>query len=213
MNDYPAHNIKEDSLAPHEGDWQARNEQAAEHPPIAAPEQDSLLRTLAEEALAKGNPVLVIPLDAAAHSTGELHAGSATEEPDHDLRLPKNTTVIFSGSECLPAASNGEPSANGKVKVIEKSGDLGEEASESSCSSNPASTATPMHLVDPEDPDSLRWSPLEAEGRLLTPHNVILASSGQGKIHSQGARKAGKKRLSLEQVKHLKRSDASEESR
>lgn len=211
MNDYPPHNIEEDSLAPHDKDWQAREDEPAGHPPTGALKQDSLLRTLAEEALAKGNPVLVIPLDATAHSAGGFHGGPANEETDHDLRLPKNTTVIFSGTDSLPALATGAP--NGKFKVLEKSGDLGKEASESSCSSNPASTATPVRVVDPEDPDSLRWSPLEAEGRLLTPHNVILASSGQGKIHSQGARKAGKKRLSLEQVKHLKRSDASEESR
>lgn len=205
MKEHPHTEFEEDRLDPLHGSWQERREQASEHPPTGAP-KESLLRTLAEEALAKGNPVLVIPLDT---STAE-DSTEASEEPEHDLRLPKNTTVIFSGKDSLPAISYGDPRA--KAKVIEKSSDLGEEARKGNCFSVSTSSATPVRIVDPVDPDSQRWRSLEAGGKLLTPHSVIFASAGEGKVHSQGKRKAEKKRLSFDDAGHLNTANPREES-
>lgn len=42
---------------------------------------------------------------------------------------------------------------------------------------------------------------------------MIFASSGKGKIHSQGTRKVEKKRLSLDEVEHLNVGNPSEEGR
>lgn len=208
MTDDPANEIKEDSLAANRQQWRDQNEQAADHPPTGAPKKASLLRALAEEALEKGNPVLVIPLDAAAPEDELPDSG---EEQDHDLKLPKNTTVIFSNRESLPALSTSGPA--GKIKVLEKRGDLGEQARKSACSSGPASPDTPVRVVDPKAPDSLRWKPLQIKGKLFIAHNVTLASSGDGKAHTRGKRTAEKKRLSGDEVKHLNTANTGEESR
>ena len=107
MKEHPHTEFEEDVLESLHRSSQERREQVSQHPPTGAP-KESLLRTLAEEALAKGNPVLVIPLDT---STAE-ESTEASEEPEHGLRLPKNTTVIFSGKEGFPATAaqfNGHP--------------------------------------------------------------------------------------------------------
>lgn len=113
---------EEKDLKPHEGNWTERKKQVTEHPPTGAPKKGSLLKDLADEALSKGRPVLVIPLDGAGH---EAEAGEEAEPP-HDLRLPKNTTVIFAGNEGFPAM----PAAGHRVKVMERHGSLGAEVSE-----------------------------------------------------------------------------------
>lgn len=159
MKEHPQPKTQEDYLEPNEKSWTDRLHAAAEHPQTGAPKKGSLLRTLAEEALAKGKPVLVIPLDAA---DPESEPSGSEDEPAHDLRLPKNTTVIFSGKDSLPALCRDDP--RGDIKVIEKSGDLGEEARESNCFSGSASPAIPVRVVDPEDPDSSEWNPLSEAG-------------------------------------------------
>lgn len=99
-------NMKEEKdLQPDEVNWTGRKEQSAEHPPTGAPKKDSLLKVLADEALSKGRPVLVIPLDVADHEA-EAEAGE-DDESTHDLKLPKNTTVIFSAKEGFPARAGG----------------------------------------------------------------------------------------------------------
>lgn len=113
----------------------------------------SLLRALAEEALAKGNPVLVIPLDGASASEDET-----PQEPSHDLRLPRNTTVIFTGEEGFPVTA-----ATGSAKVRTVSGDLGAEAAKRAAKQAAdheiPDRAQGIRVVDPFDASTLQYSP------------------------------------------------------
>lgn len=114
MKEHSHTEVEEDRLDTFHESWQERREQVSEHPPTGAA-KESLLRALAEEALAKGNPVLVIPLDSAAEEESEV-----SEHTDHALRLPRNTTVIFSGKESFPATAaqlSGHPS-----KALDRAG-------------------------------------------------------------------------------------------
>lgn len=112
-------NMKEEKdLQPDAVNWTGRKEQSAEHPPAGAPKKRSLLNALTDEALSKGRPVLVIPLDA-ADPQADQPAGE-NDEPTHELRLPKNTTVIFAGEQGFPAT----PAMSG-VRHVQ--GDLGED--------------------------------------------------------------------------------------
>lgn len=199
---FNASELQEENLEPNEARRIEQIEQdAAEHSPTGTAKtgtaKRSLLARLADEALAEGRPVFLIPpepADPRTHSADD-------QQPPHDLRLPKNTTVIFTGEEGFPAKAS--------ATAAQVTTDPGEARN---CFSVSTSSATPVRVVDPEDPDSQRWRPLEAGGKLLTPHIVILASAGEGKVHSQGQRKAEKKRISFDDADHLNTSNAREES-
>lgn len=126
----------------------------------------SLLRVLAEEALAKGNPVLVIPLESATEPAGDSDEGSTCEEPHHEMRLPKNTTVIFTSESGFPVIA-----APAGAKVAQTSG-----------SSTTGSSTT--------------GSSTSGSGS---------AANAAARRYSEGTRKAEKKRLSYDEVKHLQR--------
>lgn len=134
---------EEKDLQPDELNWTERKERAAEHPPTGVPKQGSLLNALADEALSKGRPVLVIPLDA-GDGEADVTAGE-DDEPPHEMRLPKNTTVIFSAKGGFPAM----PYTGQRVKVMETHGDLGAEVSRRISSSGIPDRVRGIRIVAP----------------------------------------------------------------
>lgn len=179
-------NVREEKkLEPGEVSWNERKEHVAEHPPTGAPKKGSLLKDLADEALSKGRPVLVIPLDVADPQTAQPDAEDDEQPPE--MRLPKNTTVIFAGNEGFPVIpesvgeGTGDPAEQLRARMVPGS-------------------ANHVIYSDPRSDKAVG-------GELSKHHQLIFASPGRGKAYSQGARIAEKKQLGPGEVKYLEKGE------